>query len=60
MILKPNMQHQVLKLYKFYINDDPRLTLTYFKARLNWVAYTFELGKTVRHLMGKKLQQRSN
>ena len=36
-----------LKLYIVYINDDPGLTLTYFTARSNWVAYTFEWGKTV-------------
>ena len=44
-ILKHGMQHQGLKLYKVYINDDPGLTLTYFTARSNWVAYTFEWGK---------------
>ena len=38
MILKLCMQHQELKLYKVYINDDPGLTLTYFTAMLNWVA----------------------
>ena len=27
-ILKLGMYHLVLKLYKFYINDDPGLTLT--------------------------------
>ena len=35
MILKLAMQHQGLKLYKVYINDDPGLTLTYFMARSN-------------------------
>ena len=30
--LKLGMQHQGLKLYKVYINDDPGLTLTYFTA----------------------------
>ena len=29
LILKPGMEHCVLKLYKVYINDDPELTLTY-------------------------------
>ena len=47
MILKLGMKHQGLKLYKVYINDDPGLTLTYFTARLNWVACTFEWGKTI-------------
>ena len=42
-----------LKLYKDYINYDPRLTLTFFTARSYWVAYTFELGKLLQsHLMG--------
>ena len=35
-----------LKLYKVYTNDDPRLTLTYFTARSNWVICTLN-GKTV-------------
>ena len=60
MILKLGMQHQGLKLYKVYINDDPGLTLTYFTARSNWVAYTFEWGKTVTKLFnGVNLQQRT-
>ena len=33
MILELGMQNQGLKVYKVYINDDPELTLTYFKAR---------------------------
>ena len=45
MILKLVMQHQGLKLYKVSITDDPRLTLTYFTARSNSVAYASELGK---------------
>ena len=45
MILKLGMQHQGLKLYKIYVNDDPGLTLTYFTARSNLVVYAFELGK---------------
>ena len=42
MILKLGMQHQRLKLYKVYINDDPQLTFTYFMARSNLIAYTFD------------------
>ena len=53
MILKLGMQHPELKLYKVNINDDPGLTLTYFTARLIWVAYRFEQS----HLMGENLQQ---
>ena len=60
MILNFGMQHRELKLYKVYINDDPGLTLTYFTARSNWVAYTFEWGKLLQsHLMGENLQQRT-
>ena len=47
MILKLDMQHQGLNLYKVYINDDSRLTMTYFTAKSNWVTYTNEWGKTV-------------
>ena len=50
MILKLGMQHPELKLYKVCINDHPGLTLTYLMARSNWVAYTFEFGKTVTKL----------
>ena len=35
MILTLGMQHQGLKLYKLYINDDPELTLTHFKTMSN-------------------------
>ena len=54
MIFKLGMQHQGLKLFKVYINDDPGLTLVNFTARSNWVAYKFEWGKLLqRHLIGK-------
>ena len=54
MILKLGMQHQRLKIYKLYINDDPGLTLTYFTARSNWVAHTIEWGKLLQsYFMGK-------
>ena len=60
MILKLGMEHQGLKLYKVYINEYPRLTLTYFTARSNWVACTFEWGKLLQcHLMEENLQQRT-
>ena len=45
MILNLGMQHLGLKLYKVYVNDDPGMTLTYFTARSNLVAYAFEWGK---------------
>ena len=36
MILKLDMHHQGLKVYKVSIIDDPWLTLTYFMARPNY------------------------
>ena len=33
MILKLDMDHCGLKIYKVYINDEPRLILAYFTAR---------------------------
>ena len=60
MIFKLGMYQLGLKLYKVYINDDHVLTLTYFTARSNWVALTFEWGKLLQsHLMEKILQQRT-
>ena len=41
MTLTLGIQHQGLKLSKVYMNDYPRLTLTYFKAMSNLVAYEF-------------------
>ena len=52
------MPHWGLKVYKVYIDDDPGLTLTYFTARANLVAYAFEWGKTViKSFNDKNLQQ---
>ena len=47
MTLKVCMQHQVLKYFQIYSNDDPELTLTYFTARSNLISYAFvwEKGK---------------
>ena len=60
MILKLGMKHQGLNLYKVYMHYDPGLTLTYFTARLNWIAYMFEWGKLLQsHFMGENLQQRT-
>ena len=50
MILKLGMQHQGLKLYKVYINDDPGLTLTYFTQG--------QIGLPI-CLNGENLQQRT-
>ena len=35
------LKHEVLKYYQVCSNDDPGLTLTYFKARSNLVHYAF-------------------
>ena len=49
MTLKLGMQHRVLKYYQVCSNDDPRLTLTYLRARSNLDLYAFvwEKGKTM-------------
>ena len=49
MTLNLGMHHWVLEYYQVYLNDDPRLTLTYFTARSNLVTYAFvwEKGKTM-------------
>ena len=49
MTLKLVMQHRVLEYYQVYSNDNLGLTLTYFIARSNLVAYAFvwEKGKTM-------------
>ena len=39
MILKFNMLNMKPLFYKQYLNDGPGLTLTYYTARSNWVAY---------------------
>ena len=39
--LKVGMQHQMLEYYQICLNHDPRLTLTYFTARSNFVPYAF-------------------
>ena len=49
------------KFYNVYINHDPVMTLTYFKARLTWVAYAFEWGKLLKcHLKGKTCRKLAN
>ena len=49
MILKLGTKHWVLEYYQVCSNDDPGLTLTYFRARSNLVPYAFvwEKGKTI-------------
>ena len=41
MTLEDGMQHRVLECYQVCSNDDTGLTLTYFTARSNLVAYAF-------------------
>ena len=41
MTLKLGMQHRLLEYYQVCSNDAPGLTLTYFMARSNLVAYAF-------------------
>ena len=41
MTLKVFMQHRVLEYYQVCSNDEPGLTLTYFMAGSNLVAYAF-------------------
>ena len=57
MILILGIQHRELKLYKVYIKSDPGLTLTYFTARSNLVACTFECENLTKELIGKILQR---
>ena len=45
MILKLDMQHRLIELYKVCINGDPGLTLTYLTAKSNFVASAFEWEK---------------
>ena len=45
MTLKFGMQHRVLKYYQACSNNDPELTLTYFRARSNLVPYAFDWEK---------------
>ena len=45
MTLKVGMQHPVLEYYQVCSNDDPWLTLTYFKAKSNLAPFAFALEK---------------
>ena len=58
MILKLGTQHKGLKLYKVYIYDDLGLTLIYFTARSNWIAYTFEWGKRLHRTNNPMIMKR--
>ena len=43
MIMKHGMEHYEHKLYTVYINDDPELTVTYFKTMSNLAKLVFVL-----------------
>ena len=45
MILKLDMQHRGLKLYKIYINGDPGLTLTFY-SKVKFRNLGFSVGKS--------------
>ena len=61
MILKLVMQHRKLKLYRSYINNDPRLTLIYFTTRLHLVVFEFQLQNLLQsHVMGKTFSKLPN
>ena len=61
MILKLGMKHQGMEVYKIYVNHDPGMNLTYFRARSTYVAYVFEWGKLLKcHLKGKTCCQLAN
>ena len=61
MILKLGMKHQAMELYKVYINHDPWMTLTYFKARSAKVADAFEWGNLLKYdLRGKSCRKWAN
>ena len=57
MILKLDIEHRGLKVYKVYRNDKPGLTRTYFTARSNLGAFTYisiYRGKVlISYLLGK-------
>ena len=56
MILKLSMKHLGMELYKVCINHDPRMTLTYFRARSTYVAYALEWEKIgICHLIAENL-----
>ena len=59
MILKLGMQHQELKLYIVYINDDPGLTLTFLTARSNWVPMNLNEETVTKSFKWENFQQRT-
>ena len=54
MTMKLGMQRRVLKYYQVCLNDDPGLTLIYFKARSNLVPYVL-YGEKVKQWIFQKL-----
>ena len=61
MILKVGVKHLGMEFYKFYINHDPGMTLTYFTARSTQVVHAFEWKKIGKcHVMAGNLLGMSN
>ena len=52
--MKLGMERYVLKLYTFYINDDPEFTSTHFTSMLNLANFVLYLQKV--HISGERLQ----
>ena len=50
------MQHWIHKIYKVYINDAHKMTLTYFTTRSNLAAYAFKWEKLLQAFKGLTLQ----
>ena len=49
MIMKLGMEHYVLKFFKIYINDDPELTMSYFKtSNLSKLVFVLIVGPDIR------------
>ena len=60
MILKLDMKHHGMVLYKMCIKFDCGMTLTYFTTRSTYVAHAFELGTIIKmSFEGKNLQEMS-
>ena len=56
MILKLDIKHQAMKLYKIYINHDPWMTLTFFYSKVNLGRPCIWMGKNRKmSFNGKKL-----
>ena len=48
MIMKLGMEHYVIKVFKVYINDEPKLTLTHFTTHFAKLVFVLEVGLDIR------------